>query len=208
MRTKPVLPSSLMAVLTLTAACADSATEPDPLAIDDRDLALVAVDGDALSGGVVFTQIFGSVGGAASVSADVHSREFSRSRDCPAGGSIEIEGVVELIRNGEGTVEATIIGTRDQVNCARTRDDVTLVIDGSGSFEAYRKRVNGEPVGNQTTAYAGTFDWTKTRGDEVRTGSCDYSLESIRQPDAMKVKVTGTICGREIDRERDWHHGT
>jgi hypothetical protein len=208
MRTKPILPSTLVAVLALTAACADSATEPDPLTIDDQDVGLVAVDGDALSGGILFTQLFGSAGSAAAAASDGHTREFSRSRDCPAGGSIEIAGVVEFIQNGEGTVEATITGTRDQVNCTRTREDVTLVIDGSGSFDAYRKRVNGEPVGNQTTAYAGTFDWTKTRGDEVRTGSCEYSLESVRQPDAMKVRVTGTICGREIDRERDWRHGT
>jgi hypothetical protein len=208
MRTNPILSSTLAVVLAFTAACADSTTEPQTLALDGEDMGLVAVDGDALAGGIVFTQLFGAAGSGAAAASEEHTREFSRSRDCPAGGTIEINGTVEFTQNGEGTVEATITGTRDQVNCTRTREDVTLVIDGSGTFEAYRKRVNGEPVGNQTTTYAGTFDWTKTRGDEVRTGSCEYSLESVRQPDAMKVKVTGTICGREIDRERDWKHGT
>lgn len=208
MRTKTIFSTTLVAVLALAAACEDSATEPDTLSLNGEDLGVVALDGDALSGGMVFTQLFGSTGSAAAAASDGHTREFSRSRDCPAGGSIEINGTVEYTQNGEGTVEATITGTRDQVECTRTRGDVTLVIDGSGTFEAYRKRVNGEPVGNQTTSYSGTFDWTKTRGDEVRTGSCDYRLLSVRQPDAMKVKVTGTICGREIDRERDWNRGT
>ena len=36
----------------------------------------------------------------------------------------------------------------------------------------------------------------------------DVPAAAVRNPDSGKVRVTGTICDREIDRERVWHHGT
>lgn len=208
MPTIKTLPAVILAILGLTVACDDGGTLQPETGLTVDDLALVAVEGDTDAGILVFAQVFGAVPGRVATTAAAEEREFSRSRSCPAGGSIEIRGTVSRTQNGDGTVEATLTGTRSQVECARTRGEVTLVIDGTGVFEAYRKRVNGEPVGNQTTSYSGSFDWTRTRGDEIRTGSCTYDLESVRNPDSMKVRVTGTICDREIDRERDWARGT
>jgi hypothetical protein len=208
MRTTTILSTGL-ALLVCVAACDEGTTEPLPGGLTPDDLAFVALDGDAVTGALVFTETFGPAGaGASAAAAERETREFSRSRPCAAGGTIELDGTVDRERHGDGTVEATITGTRQQVDCARTREDVTIVINGSGSFEAYRKRVDGEPVGNQTTSYAGSFEWVRTRGEETRSGTCEYSLESVRQPDAMKVRVTGTMCGREVDREREWGHGT
>ncbi len=208
MNTNRIFATALTAVVCLTAACDDGSVDPET-GLTIEDLSLVAMDGDALAGGIVFSQLFGAAeAGPAGVAAAAEEREFERSRPCSAGGTIELSGTINRTQNGEGTVEATIEGTRTQNECARTREDVTMVVDGSGSFSAYRKRVNGEPVGNQTSSYEGSFDWTRTRGDEVRTGTCTYRLESVRNPDSGKVRVSGMICDREIDRERDWNHGT
>lgn len=202
-----VLATALLAVVGLGAACDDGTPAGPDGGLTTEELAEVALDGDAVAGGILFVELFGSQsGGPARAAADV--REFSRSRPCRDGGTIELQGTVSRSENGDGTVEATITGTRSQVSCTRIRGDVTLVVDGTGTFSAYRKRVNGEPVGNQTSEYQGSFDWTRSRGDEARTGSCTYQIQSVRNPDSMKVRVTGTICGHEIDRERDWTHGT
>jgi len=205
---KTTIPT-LAAVLALTAACNEgTVVEPVEEGLAIEDLSLVAVDGDAITGAVVFAQVFGAAASGAPAGAG-EARDFSRSRECAAGGTIEINGTVERTENGEGMVEATVTGTRDQVNCTRTREDRTLVINGSGTFNAHRMRVNGEPVGIQTTSWAGSFDWTKTVGDaDPTSGSCTYSLESVRNPETLTVHVTGTICDREIDRTRTWGQGT
>lgn len=204
-----ILAMATAIILLGTIACDEgTATEPLTGGLELADLNLVALDGDAIVGAVVFGQLFAPAEAGALATSSADTKEFSRSRPCAAGGTIEINGTMERERNGEGSVEATISGTRDQVDCTRTREDVTIVINGSGTFNAYRKRVNGEPIGPQTTSYAGSFNWVKTRGEDQREGTCEYSLESIRQPDAMKVHVTGSMCGHEVDRERDWGHGT
>jgi len=205
---KTIIPT-LMAVTALTTACDEGTlVEPVEVGLAIEDLSLLAMDGDAITGGVVFAELFGAAASGVAASAS-EARDFSRSRECPAGGTIEINGTVERTENGEGLVEATVTGTRDQVNCTRTREDRTLVINGSGTFEAHRMRVDGDPVGLQTTSWAGSFDWTKTVGDaDPESGSCTYSLASVRNPETMTVHVTGTICDREIDRTRQWGHGT
>jgi len=202
--------SMTMATLILGTVACNEGTSTEPLSggLELADLNLVALDGDAITGAVVFGQIFAPAEVGASPSSAADTKEFSRTRPCAAGGTIQVNGTMERERNGEGSVEATISGTREQVDCTRSREDVTIVINGSGTFEAYRKRVNGEAVGPQTTSYAGSFGWVKTRGDQQRDGTCEYSLESVRQPDAMKVRVTGMMCGHEVDREREWGHGT
>jgi hypothetical protein len=37
-----------------------------------------------------------------------------------------------------------------------------------------------------------------------KSGQCSFDLTSTRNPDAGTRTLTGTMCGREIDRTVDW----
>jgi len=196
----------LMAALVAAAGCDDGTGPADGL--DAEDAALVAVTTDELAGSMIFDLTFA----AAAFSAEsAEPRAFSRSRDCPAGGSVSIDGTVDRVQNGDGSVEWTLEADGEWDDCtrSRTRNETTISwsIDGTFSLEAHRKRNNGEPIGNQTTSKSGSFHWTRTVGDETREGDCTFEVTSVRNPDSKKIHITGTVCGREIDREIGWRHG-
>jgi hypothetical protein len=194
---------ALMASVAMTAACSNGDLGPDDGLTSDEAVAL-ALDLDATTGDIILGELlFGgfSLGEGLGVnSGDV--RTFERERACPLGGKVTLSGSVERERNGEGAVEFTLAATGVKTDCTRqARNELTLTVNGTFSLEAYRKRVNGQPVGPQTTTKKGQFDWARSDGE---TGSCEFDLTSVRDPAAGKRTVKGTICGREIDRELSW----
>jgi hypothetical protein len=197
----------VVAALVAAAGCGDGAGPEEDF--DAEDAALVALTTDDLAGAMIFDVTFA----APSFSAEsAEPRAFSRSRDCPAGGSVSIEGTVDRVRNGDGSVEWTLEASGEWDDCtrSRTRNETTITwsIDGTFNLEAHRKRNNGEPIGNQSTSKSGSFHWTRTVGDETTEGDCTFDVTSERNPDSKKIHITGTVCGREIDREIDWRQGT
>lgn len=210
MHTTKTLTPALVALVALAAACDHSptATQDDSLTADD--VAQVAIDQDLIAGSVIFEQIGLFGGGALSTASAEDTRTFDRTRDCPAGGTVEIQGTVERTANGEGTVEFNLNGTKTRTDCVHERPDVHITTNGQATFEAYRKRVNGQPAGNQTLHTAGHFAWVRERlsTGQTRSGECDFDLSSVRNPDAMKITITGTVCGRDVDRTIDWKQGT
>lgn len=195
-------------VLVLMTACDDSATEPGTN-LDADDVAFLAVEADALAGALIFDLL--GVGHVIRP-ADRADGEFERSRDCPAGGSMSIAGTVERTEHGDGAIEWTLEAQGDWDDCAHTRSRgdraITTTIDGSFEIEANRKHNNRVPVGNQTTRKSGSFTWERSNGTETRTGECTFDVTSVRNPDSDRVTVTGTMCGREVDRTVSWRRGT
>ena len=190
---------AMVLLLGLASACAD-ATGPDE-APDTEALALLALEADELTGVLLDDAFTLAFAGSDLALAAVDPRPFSRTRNCPAGGTLTVAGQIDRTRNGEGTVEIEVTGTGTWAACARARGDRTLTIDGGFTFEAYRKRVNGAPVGPQTSHKAGSFTWTRSDG---QSGQCSFDLTSTRNPDAQTRTITGTMCGREINRTVTW----
>lgn len=196
-----------LATLALASACGEAGTDPaGDLATDEA--AFLAVDNDALLAGLLaaqFAALEGDAGGFATdlvvgVAAEpiVTTFDFTRTAPCRAGG--------QTVATGSGTrtfdrdaqsMEMEASGTRSIEDCARTRNDVTFTANGSGSFEVHRRRVAGRPDGLQTLDQVGGFVITTTDG---RTEECDYELHRIYDPETGEVSLTGTVCGRTIDR--------
>ncbi len=63
---------------------------------------------------------------------------------------------------------------------------------------------NRVPVGNQTSSKSGSFHWTRTNGAETQEGDCTFDVTSVRNPDSRRITISGTVCGREIDRTVTW----
>ncbi|MGH7500337.1 MAG: hypothetical protein ACREL7_01130 [Longimicrobiales bacterium] len=186
------------------AACSDSLA-PDA-AFETDDAAAVAIDTDALVADIILTQIgLFVIGAGAEPSVNSSDeRSFSRTRDCPAGGSVSLNGTAERTISASGVAEFTVTATGEWIECARSRGERKLTIDGSFSVEAHRSRLNGEFVGIQTTTKNGEFTWTRSNGE---SGSCAFSVTTTRNPETHSRHVEGTICGRSFERDVTWSRG-
>lgn len=195
------------ALLALFVGCDDAAGPGD--GFDAEDAAFVALDTDAAAGAMVFDLV--GVGPVLRAAGRGVEGDFSRTRECPDGGSISIEGTSTRTENGDGVVTWSLNanGTWDDCTHSRSRGDVAITtrIDGSFQLSAERKHNGRVPVGNQTTTKSGSFTWERTRGDETRTGTCEFDVTSVRNPDARQIRIEGTVCGREVDRTIDWRDG-
>ena len=200
--------ATVAAIVAALAACDETGFAPVN-GLDGEDAAQLALATDLVTGSLLSDQI-GAAGGAeasfAEAAAPGRTREFHRERRCPAGGGITIDGTIEKVDHGEGVVEFFIAGDGRQIDCAFQRRRFTLTLNGEFVLTAYRKRVNGEPVGPQTTTKVGWFDWVRTNaaGEVIGSGHCEYEITSVRNPDSGKREVTGHVCGRDVSRSVDW----
>jgi hypothetical protein len=129
---------------------------------------------------------------------------FSRSRPCPAGGTVAVAG--ELHRTLDldtGVMEATSSGSRTRTDCAFVRHELTITVNGSAEWESSRRRVHGIPDGPQTSSYSGSFHAVRSDGAER---SCSFSIEVVREPGEHRRTVRGTMCGTEFSRTVSWRH--
>ena len=146
---------AIVALLVVGTAC-DETTAPEANDLSTDELISIALDTD--DGADV--AIFGELGflGAAGASAapalvpETRIHDFSRARPCSDGGQVEVVGTITHTGDRDTqTMEATIEANKFWFDCTRIRNDHTHVLNGSGSVDAYRKRVAGVPVGDQTT---------------------------------------------------------
>lgn len=193
-----------LAALTL-AACGDDlgpATE-----LSSLDMTTIALDADIVAGAILNDQInflgpFADGSGISVNAGDV--RSFSRSRDCPGGGTVEVNGSVERTRVGDNAVEFVFTSNGVQKECVHLRGDRSVTINGHFTMTASWRREAGQPAGPQTIHRTGSFTWTRGNG---ATGTCEFDVTSIRDPRAHTRTVTGTMCGREINRSATWSTG-
>jgi hypothetical protein len=191
-------------LIALTTACSDGLGPND--AIDAEEAASIALDTDAITGDIIFGQmvLFGFGAELAQSAGGGEPRTFSRTRPCPAGGSIEVNGSIERTVTGERTMEFDASAEGKWNACARTRREITRTIDGEFSITSHRKIVNGQAAGPQTTTKEGHFTWS-TSND--KSGECEFSVTSTRFPEEGRRTVQGSVCGREIDRTVTWSRG-
>lgn len=205
MRRNMWIAGAFAAAVAVAAGCADDGLGPEDSNLTAAEVADLALDLDDTTGDIIFGELllggFGLGDGIGITSGDV--RTFERKRDCPLGGNVSLAGTIERERDGNGAVEFTLVAAGTKTDCTRqARNDLTIKVNGGFTLEAYRKRVNGKPVGLQTTTKKGQFDWERSDG---KSGSCAFDLTSVRNPEAGKRTIKGTMCGREIDREVNWN---
>ncbi|HET6762084.1 MAG TPA: hypothetical protein VFH27_00395 [Longimicrobiaceae bacterium] len=135
-------------------------------------------------------------------SADVitTNESFSRTRACPAGGTVTVSGT------RQGTYDTTAktgswseTATRVDAACAHTvRAGVTVTVTGAPNvaLTSSHSRTAGV-AGVWTHTEKGAFDWTRGEG---KSGHCTVDVTSTFNPATHTLHVSGTICNRTFDR--------
>jgi hypothetical protein len=138
------------------------------------------------------------------------SAEFTRTHGCALGGQVVIAGTRERVWDREaGTGSMTMELTRSHEDCARpfesAADSATVItLNGAVTGTAYHEWAMGERRGVQTMTLVGELAWET---DDGRAGTCVIDISANFDPETNTRTVTGTFCGREIDRTSAWQHG-
>lgn len=200
----------LAAVFALVTACDESLGPGASSDLADADAALIAEDQADLLDGILDGEMdarpsVGTTGeeldGMVSPSAVpiVTEFNFTRTRPCQIDGG-------QIVATGSGThtadrethtVTLAFNGSKSIENCARTRGDVVITINGDGTFEGFRKKVNGHYEGLQTNSQAGHFAWATS---DDRSGECDYQITVTWDPATRTKTIVGFVCDHEINR--------
>jgi hypothetical protein len=200
---------ALAALFTMTTACSDdSQTGPAGTelstneATDVAEATIDALDG-ILDGELEANPAIVSAdeaGGALAFSSVPITREFewTRQRDCRNGGNVSAQGMgVHVADRETGLVTIDFEGTKSINDCARARGDLVVTIDGGGTFEGHRQKLNGQWDGLQTQDAEGRFDWVTSDG---RSGECTYEIHVVWDPSTGTKTIQGSVCDHVIDR--------
>lgn len=201
------------ALIVLVTACEDGATVgPDDGALEAGEVEFLAEETESSFEGLFESELVLSVQEASadgvllSLKASeplVTTFEFERERPCRGGGSVTVEGEGQKVADRDShTVELTVAGEKKIEDCARQRGDVVITTNGEAEFELFRRKVEGEFDGLQTTDVAGEISYETSDG---RSGECEFDLHVVGDPDAGTKTITGTFCDREVDRVIDWN---
>ena len=201
---------ALAALFAFTTACQDDHVGPiaasQDLSLQEAaDLGVLMVDN---VDGILDAEAAAhpSVVAAEQVSAMVSSSavpvtttfSFTRERACREGGMVVATGSGTHVADREtGEVTLDYSGSKTVTDCARVRGDVVVTIDGSGTFEGHRHRMDGQFEGLQTHDAAGSFSWVTSDG---REGECSYELSAAWDPETATKTISGFVCDKKIDR--------
>jgi hypothetical protein len=203
------LPAVFAAAFGL-AACGENTTgSTEPAALSPAEARALAADfGDqdgALLDGVPGGS-FDRVPADRMAAAVAVTTTFSRTRTCPAGGSVKLEGT--MVHNGDpatrtGSLQFT--ATRTESACAFSRNGGTLTINGNPSttLTASQSWANATP-GVRTATKKGSFTWARSNGG---SGTCALDVTHTWDPATHTLRVVGTVCNQTIDLTRTWTRG-
>lgn len=205
-------PTTLLpaAALLLLAACADNATAPDPAGLTAEEAAALAADYDAvvadLIDGLVAPAFSVQAAGGAPRAAVTVDETFTRTRTCPLGGSVTVEGrVTGTVDREARTMSRVTDAVRTESGCTfrSRRGDATLTLNGNPSTAIHAEGgiVNGVRQ-VRTMTQKGAFTFQRSTG---QSGACDVDLTSTFDPATGIHKVVGTVCGRAVSVEHQ--HG-
>jgi hypothetical protein len=192
-----------LAALISLAACDQAATGVNADDLSREDAAALAPDYAELADAELAA--FGaSFDASAEVSADTHTdtTTFTRTRTCPLGGSVKVEGTLTRTGNRETHTGSTQYNaTRTEQACAfnlRSGGSITLNGNPNTAVTGSWSVTNGVP-GIRTMTQKGSFAWARSNG---RTGTCSLDLTATWDPATHTQTVKGTFCNRTIDVTR------
>lgn len=207
---------AVLALVGVLAACEDDAGVHEPAA------ALLEEEADDVATGMsdmIYADMEAEFGvvmagpDASPADSSVITRTFDHVRDCPRGGSVQVEGTTVAVIDRE-TMHSVIEteATRTPTDCVLPlrRQDRLIELDGAPSIamSARFEREDHMPVGPQTVSIEGAFDWQILETD--RTGTCEIDLDIAWERTAAggHKTVDGVVCGREIHSETSWTRET
>ena len=205
--TKSFSSLAVAASLLLVAACDDTTTAVAPT-LDAADAEFIALANDAVLGGILAGQ-FAALNTDELVAASnptlqaaaapiVTTFNFTRTAPCAAGGQVVATGEGTRTRDRDTqTMEMDVSGEKAFEACVRVRGDLSITVNGGGTFEAFHKKISGAWSGPQTLNQVGSF---VAEASDGRVEDCDYELSRVFDPDTNQTTITGMICGNEIDR--------
>lgn len=201
-----LLPAALIAAFSL-AACDKSATgSSGSTSLSPTEARQVAGDFGDQDGAMLDGVPGGSFDrspAAPEFATTTVTTTFSRTRTCPAGGSVKLEGTMTV--TGDHATRTGSIqynATRTEQACALNRNGATLTINGNPNttFTASQAWTNGTP-GVRTATKKGSITWTRSTGG---SGTCNIDVTHTWDPATHTLHVAGTVCNQTIDVTRTW----
>jgi hypothetical protein len=201
-----LLPSALAAVLAL-AACDKGVTGPGSSSSDLSAADIQALAGETGDQDGAFLDGFGgpsfNMTAAGPQFATTVTTTFTRTRTCPKGGSVKLEGT-HTVTGDKATQSGStsFSATRTESACAFGRGDNTITITGNpNTVLTSSQSVTGGVPGVRTATKVGSFNWTHSNG---RSGTCNVNVTATWTPATKTFHVAGTFCNKTIDVTRTW----
>lgn len=190
---------ALLAGLALfTAGCSDS-TGTDGDALSPAEAAFLADEFTVTALDGLSSALSRAPAAAALASPPItFTRTVSYSRDCQGGGTVSVTGSMTGTLDSEtrsGTV--SVANTMIITDCVKSRGDLTFTLNTDPSLDLSGEITieNGQRSGG-TFAKIGAFRWEASDG---RSGRCAIDLSITWAADGSR-SVTGTVCGRAVNR--------
>ena len=206
MQRKLLIPGALAALMAL-AACGDNptgATQQDASLSASETQALAAdfgdQDGSFLDGfgGPAFDLVAAGPRYATTVTTN-----FTRTRTCPQGGDVKLEGTMTVTADpATKTGSQQVTATRTENACAFNHNGVTITVTGNPNttFTASQSWTNGTP-GVRTATKKGSFNWSRSNG---KSGTCNIDVTATWTPATKTLTVKGQLCNQMVDITRPW----
>ena len=202
---KLLFPTTLAAVLAL-AACDKGITTPGGAnQLSSSDVQALAgetgdQDGAFMDGfaGPSFNKVVAGPQLATTVTTT-----FSRTRTCPQGGSVKLEGsVTHTADPATKSGSTSFTATRTEAACVFGRNGHTITINGNPNTQLTSNQAwtNGVP-GVRTATKVGSFTWARSDG---KSGTCNVNVTATWTPSTHTLHVQGTFCNQTVDVTRTW----
>jgi hypothetical protein len=205
MRRNFLLSTAALAMLALAACDGGSPTGRADAAMDLAEAQNAAALWDAVG-----AQVMDGFGGPAfslapggEAAAVTNTTEFSRTRDCPAGGTATVQGT-RVVQHDPATRDGSMQLTATRTDAACTMDarrgggTVSITSTPSVAVTASQAWTAGQP-GTRTTTHKGSFSWQRSTG---KSGTCTVDLTATFTPATRTYTLNGTFCGHAVSVTR------
>lgn len=193
------------AALTLAACDGGSPTGGSDAALDGAEAQNAASAWDEIGAGFMDSFVgpsFAVLPGGEPSNATV-STEFTRSRECPAGGNATLTGTHVLqhdpaTNSGSVQLTATRTDAACTVNARRGGGTISITTTPSVQVTSSQTWSNGQR-GVRTTTHQGSFSWQRSTG---ASGTCAVDLTATFTPSTRTYTLNGTFCGHTVSVTR------
>lgn len=198
----------VLLLAAVLAACGESATGTnahDGLSAEEaRSLAIQLGAQDAAVLGGFGAPAFSLSAGESAPAAVTSTTEFTRTRTCPLGGSVTLQGT--RVHTGDRATRSAshqFTATRTENACAfpaRNGGTMTIIGNPNTQINASHAVTDGVP-GVGTGTKKGSFTWARSGG---ASGTCAVDLAQTWDPATRTYTLKGTFCNRTVDLTQTW----
>ena len=133
----------------------------------------------------------------------VVTTEFTRTRQCPAGGTATLQGTRTVQHDpaanaGSMQMTATRTDAACTVNARRGGGTLSITSTPSVAVTVSQSWSGGQP-GVRTTTHRGSFSWQRSTG---QSGSCTVDLTATFTPATRTYTLNGTFCNQTVSVTR------